>query len=118
MAVPRPIGVVIVLPLLTRALPGDPAAYCGPAAATEAVQQIRVKLGLDKPLYIQFVRFVGDLAHGDGSSLTTGQPVGRDQDPPAGSAELTLLADRVGADRGRSGPAATRPNSSSITPAV
>jgi peptide/nickel transport system permease protein len=94
MAVPSLIGVVIVTFLLTRALPGDPAAYfAGPAATTEAIQQIRVKLGLDKPLYIQFVRYVEDLAHGDlGSSLTTGQPVGREIKTrlPA-SAELTLL---------------------------
>ena len=94
LAIPSLIGVVIVTFLLTRALPGDPAAYfAGPAATTEAIQQIRVKLGLDKPLYIQFVRYVDDLAHGDlGNSLTTGQPVGREIKTrlPA-SAELTLL---------------------------
>jgi dipeptide transport system permease protein len=94
MAVPSLIGVVIVTFLLTRALPGDPAAYfAGPAATTEAIEQIRVKLGLDKPLYIQFVRYVEDLAHGDlGNSLTTGQPVGQEIKTrlPA-SAELTLL---------------------------
>ena len=94
MAVPSLIGVVIVTFLLTRALPGDPAAYfAGPAATTEAIQQIRVKLGLDKPLYIQFVRYVEDLAQGDlGNSLTTGQPVGQEIKTrlPA-SAELTLL---------------------------
>ncbi len=94
MAVPSLIGVVIVTFLLTRALPGEPAAYfAGPAATTEAIQQIRVKLGLDKPLYIQFVRYVEDLAHGDlGNSLTTGQPVGQEIKTrlPA-SAELTLL---------------------------
>lgn len=93
-AIPSLIGVVIVTFLLTRALPGDPAAYfAGPAATTEAIQQIRVKLGLDKPLYIQFVRYVDDLAHGDlGNSLTTGQPVGQEIKTrlPA-SAELTLL---------------------------
>ena len=45
-AVPSLIGVVIVTFLLTRALPGDPAAYfAGPAATKEAVEQIRVKLG-------------------------------------------------------------------------
>ncbi len=94
MAVPSLIGVVIVTFLLTRALPGDPAAYfAGPAATTEAIQQIRVKLGLDKPLYVQFVRYVEDLARGDlGNSLTTGQPVGQEIKTrlPA-SAELTLL---------------------------
>jgi ABC-type dipeptide/oligopeptide/nickel transport system permease component len=93
-AVPSLIGVVIVTFLLTRALPGDPAAYfAGPAATKEAIEQIRVKLGLDKPLYVQFIRYVGNLARGDlGSSLTTGQPVGHEIKTrlPA-SAELTLL---------------------------
>jgi len=65
-AVPSLIGVVIVTFLLTRALPGDPAAYfAGPAATKEAIEQIRVKLGLDKPLYVQFIHYVGDLARGD-----------------------------------------------------
>ena len=55
-AIPSLIGVVIVTFLLTRALPGDPAAYfAGPAATKEAIEQIRVKLGLDKPLPEQFV---------------------------------------------------------------
>ena len=76
-AIPSLIGVVIVTFLLTRALPGDPAAYfAGPAATKEAIQEIRVKLGLDKSLPQQFVRYVADLAKGDlGQSLTTGQPV-------------------------------------------
>src|SRR5262245_10648089 len=94
MAVPSLIGVVIVTFLLTRALPGDPAAYfAGPAATKEAIEQIRVNLGLDKPLYEQFIRYVGDLARGDlGNSLTPGQPVGHEIKTrlPA-SAELTLL---------------------------
>src|SRR5207245_7258401 len=93
-AVPSLIVVVIVTFLLTRALPGDPAAYlAGPAATKEAIEQIRVRLGLDKPLYVQFVRYVGDLARGDlGNSLTTGQPVAYEIKTrlPA-SAELTLL---------------------------
>ena len=74
---PSLVGVVIVTFLLTRALPGDPAAYfAGPAATQQAIAEIRSKLGLDQPLPEQFVRYVGDLAHGDlGNSLTTGQPV-------------------------------------------
>jgi dipeptide transport system permease protein len=94
MAVPSLIGVVIVTFLLTRALPGDPAAYfAGPAATKEAVEQIRVQLGLDKPLYVQFVKYVEDLARGDlGNSLTTGQPVGLEiKNRLPASAELTLL---------------------------
>src|SRR5258706_15501939 len=94
MAVPSLIGVVIVTFLLTRALPGDPAAYfAGPAATKEAVEQVRVQLGLDKPLYIQFGLYVRDLARGDlGNSLTTGQPVGQEiKNRLPASAELTLL---------------------------
>src|SRR5881227_3407330 len=94
MAVPSLIGVVIVTFLLTRALPGDPAAYfAGPAASQEAIEQIRAKLGLDKPLIVQFGNYVNDLAHGDlGNSLTTGQPVGKEiKSRLPASAELTLL---------------------------
>jgi peptide/nickel transport system permease protein len=76
-ALPNLVGVVIITFLLTRALPGDPAAYFAGAAATqEAVAQVRKTLGLDKSLPEQFLRYVGGLAHGDfGTSLTTGQPV-------------------------------------------
>jgi peptide/nickel transport system permease protein len=76
-ALPNLAGVVAITFLLTRALPGDPAAYfAGGAATQEAVEQVRVQLGLDKPLVEQFFRYLGDLARGDlGTSLTTGQPV-------------------------------------------
>ena len=93
-AVPSLVGVVIVTFLLTRALPGDPAAYfAGPAATKEAIEQIRVNLGLDKPLIVQFGRYLEDLTRGDlGNSLTTGQPVGKEiRERLPASAELTLL---------------------------
>src|SRR6186713_2287507 len=93
-AIPSLMGVVIVTFLLTRALPGDPAAYfAGPAATQEAIEQIRGKLGLDQPLIVQFGRYVQDLANGDlGNSLTTGQPVGKEiKSRLPASAELTLL---------------------------
>ena len=61
MAIPSLIGVVIVTFLLTRALPGDPAVYfAGPAATPQAIQQVRVNLGLDKPLIEQF-GLIGEL---------------------------------------------------------
>ncbi len=93
-AIPSLIGVVIITFLLTRALPGDPAAYfAGPAATQEAISQVRAKLGLDKSLLVQFTRYVGDLARGDlGNSLTTGQPVVTEiRNRLPASAELTLL---------------------------
>ena len=76
-ALPSVAGIIVVTFVLTRALPGDPAAYfAGPAATQEAVEQIRAKLGLDRSLSEQFLLYLRDLARGDlGTSLTTGQPV-------------------------------------------
>jgi len=92
-AIPSLIGVVVVTFILTRALPGDPAAYFAGAAATrEAVEEIRKKLGLDQSLPKQFLNYLGNLAHGDlGTSLTTGQSVANEVMTrlPA-SLELTL----------------------------
>src|SRR5512142_876955 len=93
-AIPSLIGVVIVTFLLTRALPGDPAAYfAGPAATADAIEEIRRSLGLDRSLPVQFLDYLGQLARGDlGTSLSTGQPVTAEllTRLPA-SAELTLL---------------------------
>lgn len=93
-AIPTLVGVVIVTFLLTRALPGDPAAYfAGPAATQQAIEEIRARLGLDQPLPVQFLDYVQDLLRGDlGLSITTGQPVLHELATrlPA-SAELTLL---------------------------
>ncbi|MEM8810233.1 MAG: ABC transporter permease [Cyanobacteria bacterium P01_G01_bin.38] len=76
-AIPSILGVIVVTFLLTRALPGDPAAYfAGPAATQEAIDQIRESLGLNRSLPEQFVIYVGELLRGDlGQSLTTGQTV-------------------------------------------
>lgn len=76
-AIPSVIGVVVVTFVLTRALPGDPAAYfAGPNADAKAIAEIRTALGLDRSLPEQFVRYVGDLLRGDlGQSLSTGRPV-------------------------------------------
>ncbi len=94
-AIPVVMGVVVISFLLTRALPGDPAAYfAGPAADEASIAEIRESLGLDKPMIQQFFYYVGDLARGDlGTSLTTGQAVLADLAArlPA-SLELTLAA--------------------------
>jgi peptide/nickel transport system permease protein len=93
-AIPSLIGVIIVTFLLTRVLPGDPAAYfAGPAATPQAVEDIRRSLGLDKPLPEQFLRYVVDLSRGDfGKSLTTGRSVAHDVATRLPiSAELTLI---------------------------
>jgi peptide/nickel transport system permease protein len=94
LVIPNLIGVVIVTFLLTRALPGDPAAYfAGPAADKASIEQVRKSLGLDKPLIVQFGHYVNDLVHGNlGNSLTTGQPVVTEiRNRLPASAELTLF---------------------------
>jgi peptide/nickel transport system permease protein len=94
-AVPTLVGIVVVTFLLTRALPGDPAAYFAGASATpESIAEIRARLGLDQSLPAQFWTYVGDLARGDlGQSISTGQPVADEllKRLPA-SLELTLTA--------------------------
>lgn len=92
---PALVGVVVVSFVLTRALPGDPAAYfAGPAATEESIAQIRTSMGLDRSLPVQFFAYVKDLFKGDlGVSLSTGQPVLEELSRrlPA-SLELTLTA--------------------------
>lgn len=94
-ALPTLAGVIVVTFLLTRALPGDPAAYfAGPAADAQSIAQIRAALGLDRSLPEQFLSYLGDLARGDlGNSISTGQSVLSDitRRLPA-SLELTLTA--------------------------
>jgi peptide/nickel transport system permease protein len=94
-AVPTIFGIIVVTFLLTRALPGDPAAYFAGAAATpESIAEIRARLGLDQSLPAQFVSYVKDLATGNlGESISTGQPVATEllRRLPA-SLELTLTA--------------------------
>ncbi|MFY9827264.1 MAG: ABC transporter permease [Rhodoplanes sp.] len=92
--IPTLIGVIVVTFLLTRVLPGDPAVYfAGPAATPQSIEEIRKKLGFDRPLPEQFVYYVSDLAKGNlGNSLSTGQFVVEEIATrlPA-SAELTLF---------------------------
>lgn len=94
-AVPTIFGILVVCFLLTRALPGDPAAYFAGDMADEAsIEQVRKNLGLDQPMPMQFVTYVGDLIQGDlGVAISTGQTVAQElaKRLPA-SLELTLAA--------------------------
>src|SRR5258708_34542713 len=75
-ALPSLVGVVVVTFLLTRALPGDPAAYfAGPAATAQAIEEIRHRLGLDRSLPAQFIDYIGGVAPRHlGTSPTPRQP--------------------------------------------
>jgi peptide/nickel transport system permease protein len=71
------VGVAIAVFILTRILPGDPAALrAGPQASEELISQYRHEMGLDQPLYVQFADYAGLLLRGDlGTSWRTQQPV-------------------------------------------
>lgn len=70
------LGIVTVVFFLIRLIPGDPAAYMlGDYATDEAIATLREQLGLDQPVLMQFVLFLGRMLHGDlGISVVTGQP--------------------------------------------
>jgi peptide/nickel transport system permease protein len=70
-------GVVAVVVFLLLRISGDPAAIlAGDTASTEQVARVRESLGLDRPVYEQFLRWFGALLQGDlGTSLFTGLPV-------------------------------------------
>ena len=60
-AIPSLIGVVIVTFLLTRALPGDPARLqAGPEATPADIEAIRKDMGLDGPIWSQYLRWAGN----------------------------------------------------------
>lgn len=75
--VPILLGLSILVFLFIRALPGGPAiALLGERATDESVAQIEANLGLDKPLHVQYGRYVKNLASGDlGTSILTRRPV-------------------------------------------
>ncbi len=93
------VALLLVLSVLvfffTRAIPGDVAAlYVGGNAKPEQIAQARLELGLDKPIYIQYLRYMGRLFHGDlGLSLRTHRPVLKDlSEKIPMSLELVLLS--------------------------
>lgn len=114
-ALPTVAGVIIVTFVLTRMLPGDPAAFfAGPTATKESIAQIRAQLGFDLPLYEQFFIYLKTLAAGDlGRSLVAGGPVLEEilRRLPA-SLELTFfgLVFAIGVALPLGVMAATRPN--------
>jgi peptide/nickel transport system permease protein len=76
-SIPVLIGILIVTFAMARLIPGDPChAMLGEKATPEACDAFIHRYGLDKPIYVQFAIYVGDLAQGDfGTSLRYGKPV-------------------------------------------
>jgi peptide/nickel transport system permease protein len=76
-AIPTLWGVATVVFLMARLLPGDPArVIAGVLASPTDVERIRHQMGLDQPLWIQYLDFMGSLLHLDlGTSAHTDAPV-------------------------------------------
>ena len=74
------VGVSILIFIIARVIPGDPARIAlGPMASQEQVANLREELYLDRPLPLQYLEFVKRLAQGDlGQSLYTRRAVTTD----------------------------------------
>jgi peptide/nickel transport system permease protein len=75
--VPILVGLSILVFLWIRALPASPAvSLLGERATPETIRQIERQYGLDKPVYIQYLRYVENVAKGDlGTTIRTRRPV-------------------------------------------
>ncbi|MFC4620295.1 ABC transporter permease [Camelliibacillus cellulosilyticus] len=75
--IPIIIGISILVFLIMHLVPGDPASIMlGTNATPEAIHALRKSMGLDQPLYIQYLNWVWGLLHGDfGVSVQSGDPI-------------------------------------------
>src|SRR5215467_1145276 len=77
-AVPVLFGVTILVFLILHLIPGDPAQILlfGSRPTPQQIARLRAELGLDQPLPVQYLAYLGRLAHGDlGQSFITNRPV-------------------------------------------
>ena len=75
--IPVIFGVTIVVFIIMQLVPGDPAVLlAGEGATSETIEALRVQLGLNQPLYAQYIDYVVNIFRGDlGTSLKNDQPV-------------------------------------------
>jgi peptide/nickel transport system permease protein len=80
LVVPALLGLLVLMFLLIRVVPSDPAAaLAGDNATAAQIEEIRRSLGLDRPLHEQFWIYLQQVARGDfGISLYSGRPVAAD----------------------------------------
>ena len=71
------IGLTAITFVIGRVMPADPVlAIVGDRASQEVYDQVFLQLGLDKPIYVQYLRYLGQLVEGElGTSIMTAQPV-------------------------------------------
>jgi len=71
---PITFAVITIIFLLFQAIPGDQAVLmAGPGARDVEIEEIRHQLGLDQPIYIQYVRHIAGILQGDFGFSTTYQ---------------------------------------------
>src|SRR5262245_55094576 len=77
LTIPVLVGVATLVFSLIHLVPGDPVqAMLGDSASAQDIADLRARLGLDRPLYVQYGAFLRGLATGNlGRSLRTNQPV-------------------------------------------
>ena len=77
LTIPVLLGVATLVFSLIHLVPGDPVqAMLGESASPEDIAEMRGRLGLDRPLYAQYVSFLKGIGTGNlGTSLRTNQPV-------------------------------------------
>ena len=77
MVIPILLGVATIIFMLMFLVPGDPARLLmGQHGDEKVLENIRREMGLDKPIYIQYVKYIGKLAKGDlGTSYRQKRPV-------------------------------------------
>ena len=77
LTIPVLLGVATLVFSLIHLIPGDPVqSMLGEGASPESVNELRTRLGLDRPLYVQYLSFLQGVAHGNlGTSLRTSEPV-------------------------------------------
>ncbi|TCM93180.1 peptide/nickel transport system permease protein [Paenibacillus sp. BK033] len=71
-------GTLVLVFAILYVLPGDPTdSMIDPSVATaEQIANLKHQLGVDQPFYIQFIRYISDMARGDfGNSLLNSEPV-------------------------------------------
>jgi peptide/nickel transport system permease protein len=81
--IPTLLGVAILVFLMLRVMGGDPVETMmrgeGANVSQAVIEQERTRLGLDRPIYVQFGKWLGGMATGDfGVSMWTGKPVSQE----------------------------------------
>ena len=73
-------GVVVITFAMLRLIPGNPArVIAGEFASAESIKAVEIRLGLDRPLPVQFGRYIGNLVRGNlGQSFHSNVPVARE----------------------------------------